>query len=289
MAGTPGKEHAYISGLEDQFCKDYSCCGLQLDDMHELIQHFEENHVVMDSDMDEGDDLQFQFENNNELDLMDIDDDKQAVAPSDIYQNDLQFGIPAFDTSVIRKRTLPANNNSWKTPKKKEDSPPQTFPLDMEGPTTIIQATQEMSMDEDLQKTPIPKKKDSSPATTNSGEKRVKKEKDDRPYKCKINGCAKAYKNPGGLKYHMHHGHCEDTGDPEMNNIIHKPYQCTVMECGKRYKNLNGLKVKVINCSIILNMHIVRCWDQQSEFLLDLNTIAINLLSLYLGRGWIEF
>ena len=69
--------------------------------------------------------------------------------------------------------------------------------------------------------------------------------KEDRPYKCKILGCSKAYKNPGGLKYHMQHGHCEDTGDPEMNNIIQKPYQCTVPECGRRYKNLNGLKVRI--------------------------------------------
>jgi hypothetical protein len=68
-------------------------------------------------------------------------------------------------------------------------------------------------------------------------------DKDDRPYKCKVPGCTKAYKNPGGLKYHMQHGHCEDTGDPEINNLIHKPYQCSVPDCGRRYKNMNGLKV----------------------------------------------
>jgi hypothetical protein len=67
----------------------------------------------------------------------------------------------------------------------------------------------------------------------------------DRPYKCKVNGCIKSYKNPGGLKYHMQHGHCEDTGDPEMNNIIFKPYECTVLGCGRRYKNLNGLKYHI--------------------------------------------
>ncbi|KAJ3034741.1 hypothetical protein HK097_004409 [Rhizophlyctis rosea] len=76
--------------------------------------------------------------------------------------------------------------------------------------------------------------------------------RDDRPYKCKVTGCYKAYKNPGGLKYHMQHGHCEDTGDPEMNNIIHKPYQCTVPECGKRYKNLNGLKYHIEHAHISL-------------------------------------
>ncbi|KAJ3113414.1 hypothetical protein HDU96_003424 [Phlyctochytrium bullatum] len=67
----------------------------------------------------------------------------------------------------------------------------------------------------------------------------------DRPYRCKVEGCGKAYKNPGGLKYHVMHGHAEDTGDPEINNIIQKPYLCTVPDCGKRYKNLNGLKYHI--------------------------------------------
>ncbi|KAI8847202.1 hypothetical protein BC829DRAFT_434057 [Chytridium lagenaria] len=69
--------------------------------------------------------------------------------------------------------------------------------------------------------------------------------KEDRPYRCRVDGCVKAYKNPGGLKYHMVHGHAEDTGDPEMNHIIQKPYLCPVAACEKRYKNLNGLKYHI--------------------------------------------
>ncbi|KAK9470683.1 uncharacterized protein V1510DRAFT_369707 [Dipodascopsis tothii] len=82
---------------------------------------------------------------------------------------------------------------------------------------------------------------------------------DDKPFKCPVIGCDKAYKNQNGLKYHRQHGH--------QNQILHqnddgtytvispdsefaypdypglekdKPYRCEV--CGKRYKNLNGLK-----------------------------------------------
>ncbi|KAJ3195730.1 hypothetical protein HK101_011242 [Irineochytrium annulatum] len=66
-----------------------------------------------------------------------------------------------------------------------------------------------------------------------------------RKYRCKVEGCEKTYKNPGGLKYHMQHGHAEDTGDPELNLVMQRPYQCTVLECGKRYKNLNGLKYHI--------------------------------------------
>lgn len=32
--------------LEQSFCKGYSCCGLELDDLHGLLEHFEEHHVL---------------------------------------------------------------------------------------------------------------------------------------------------------------------------------------------------------------------------------------------------
>ncbi|KAF9925833.1 Transcriptional regulator of ribosomal biogenesis protein [Linnemannia zychae] len=67
---------------------------------------------------------------------------------------------------------------------------------------------------------------------------------ENKPYRCSVTGCDKAYKNPNGLKYHNLHGHCSnglgDGGNPE-----NKPYVCTFLECGKRYKNLNGLKYHI--------------------------------------------
>ncbi|KAI0065190.1 hypothetical protein BV25DRAFT_1784788, partial [Artomyces pyxidatus] len=32
---------------EDEFCKNYTCCGLNLQDLHALVDHFEEVHVVV--------------------------------------------------------------------------------------------------------------------------------------------------------------------------------------------------------------------------------------------------
>ncbi len=253
--GTPGRD---LAMLEDKFCKDFNCCGLQLNDMHELLQHFEECHVVIESDdMDEDDDLPFQFEGGQDIEMTSSDhpvttpfsdmylskkaprplsgQSQHSVALSDIYQSDGTVSA-AFETSVIRKRSTlqppspPQQQNPWQV----LDSPPQTFPVVLEVPPKAA---------------PMEEVPAQSPGSLDD-EKTLIDEKDDRPYKCKIPGCNKAYKNPGGLKYHMHHGHCEDTGDPEMNNIIHKPYQCTVLECGKRYKNLNGLKV--IECQLTL-------------------------------------
>lgn len=66
----------------------------------------------------------------------------------------------------------------------------------------------------------------------------------DKPYKCSVKGCDKAYKNPNGLKYHNQHGHCNLLNEDD-ENVSSKPYQCTIGECGKRYKNLNGLKYHI--------------------------------------------
>lgn len=84
-------------------------------------------------------------------------------------------------------------------------------------------------------------------------------EEDDKPFRCPVIGCDKAYKNQNGLKYHRAHGHegqiLQENNDgtfsvinPETNLPFNefvefeldKPYRCE--GCGRRYKNLNGLK-----------------------------------------------
>jgi hypothetical protein len=232
MAITPSRE---LAQLEDKFCKDFNCCGLQLNDMHELLQHFEEFHVVLESDeMDEDeDDLQFQFEG-----VQDTEMDVEVQAPfSDMYlgsrkrnQSHQSVALADIYQTDLNKKVLPPMNNPWQV-----TDGPQTFP------PTIPEI--EITLESSPAKTPTAKSTKKTVAESTDDEGKPVKGKEDRPYKCKIAGCNKSYKNPGGLKYHLHHGHCEDTGDPEMNNIIHKPYECTVEECGKRYKNLNGLKV----------------------------------------------
>ena len=38
---------AYLPNLEKQYCKDYSCCGLSLPSLHDLLRHYEEAHISM--------------------------------------------------------------------------------------------------------------------------------------------------------------------------------------------------------------------------------------------------
>jgi hypothetical protein len=221
--------------------------------MHELLSHFEDNHVMVEnSDMDDDDELPFQFENNQDIEMADSFNEfsgkrnNKSVAPSDIYQNDSM--VSCFETSIIRKRQQTNPNSPPQPWRNTVESPPKMFPLVLEGPTKYVKSREPQQTQQPIDISPKPDKSPLEIPTLeidakNNDDSSTTDDKDERPYKCKISGCNKAYKNPGGLKYHMQHGHCEDTGDPEMNNIIHKPYQCTVLECGKRYKNLNGLKV----------------------------------------------
>lgn len=46
-AGSPPAAHnAYLPNLEQQYCKDYSCCGLSLPGLHDLLRHYEEAHIA---------------------------------------------------------------------------------------------------------------------------------------------------------------------------------------------------------------------------------------------------
>lgn len=193
--------------LEDKFCKDFVCCGLELQDLHDLLHHFEEYHHV-DARFDSDEEL-FEFEAAMESDGSSESFDS-PITFTDIY---LKSAASQAPSRAVALSEIYRDPNS-----KKRQSDDDYFMDDMEI---------------DFIPNPLP-----TPGIEGDDDK-------DRPYKCKVNGCIKSYKNPGGLKYHMQHGHCEDTGDPEMNNIIFKPYECTVVGCGRRYKNLNGLKVKL--------------------------------------------
>ena len=247
--------------------------------MHELLQHFEEHHVEDEGDeMEEDHDgLQFQFEGGQmDMDTMMMDDSEHqapfstgmyhlgtgGVQSSSRLRNQSNQSLSEWNQQVSEggngvgqfdsqwNRNQPIVHNPWQV----IDTPPQILvsvpeiEIDsFDGPDNSVIYDEETITESAVFTSPGPSLAASTPtpklkkviATDQDG----KHIKGDRPYKCKVDDCEKAYKNPGGLKYHMHHGHCEDTGDPVMNDIIHKPYQCSVEDCGKRYKNLNGLKV----------------------------------------------
>ncbi|KAF9929574.1 hypothetical protein FBU30_001469 [Linnemannia zychae] len=110
----------------------------------------------------------------------------------------------------------------------------------------------------------------------------------DKPYRCSVLGCDKAYKNPNGLKYHNLHGHCSTGGMCETDSPESKPYVCTFLECGKRYKNLNGLKYHIEHShpnltaalrahqSGLINSHIFGPYPSQAAMTIAAALQAVN-------------
>jgi len=47
---SPSDDDFYPHDLEANFCRDFSCCGLLLRDLHDLLQHYEECHVRFEED-----------------------------------------------------------------------------------------------------------------------------------------------------------------------------------------------------------------------------------------------
>ncbi|KAI8376209.1 uncharacterized protein BYT42DRAFT_534437 [Radiomyces spectabilis] len=216
--------------LEATFCRDFACCGLVLDDLHDLLQHYEECHVRLE------------------------DDDGSLYDESEYWTPSSSTASSVKEISTLKKKaaaylsdlynsSAPASPTGLATPSSYVSGPLSTSPshalelLTQSAVKKLALATGDLP-------TPILTDEDFlaqagallASANANAAA--------DKPYKCPVPGCDKAYKNPNGLKYHNQHGHCNLVTD-ENENMASKPYQCTIGDCGKRYKNLNGLKYHI--------------------------------------------
>lgn len=182
--------------------------------------------------MDE--DLPFEFDSSDDANQEEMPFDlylkshqqqSQSVALHQICAQDVHTPpLAAFDTNVVRKRT-PKESKSWrKHSSPVKEAPPKMIPLHEDGPTPLnpdgticlksepptpdilpasTNSSPAMTMDMDVEEDSNTPKEPGTPSNSTP--------RAERPYKCKIGGCPKSYKNPGGLKYHMQHGHCEGT------------------------------------------------------------------------------
>lgn len=199
--------------MEATYCRDFACCGLILQDLHDLLQHYEECHVQIEEEEEE-------TEEESEEDAFDWSVPNSPTLPEDnmmtlkkkaaAYLSDLYNEEPLM---IGKKRPADAMDLLTQSAVKKIACNPLFADEDFLAQASALLASTNSNLNED------------------------------KPYKCSVKGCDKAYKNPNGLKYHNQHGHCNMTADETES--MSKPYQCTIGECGKRYKNLNGLKYHI--------------------------------------------
>ncbi|KAI8622790.1 hypothetical protein BC830DRAFT_4787 [Chytriomyces sp. MP71] len=57
LASSPSRDLEHFAGLTDSFCKDFVCCGINMDNLHDLLQHFEEYHAALNDDIDSDSDV----------------------------------------------------------------------------------------------------------------------------------------------------------------------------------------------------------------------------------------
>jgi transcription factor SFP1 len=89
LASTIVEDDTFLH-VQDSFCRNFTCCGLTLPDMHALLQHFEDQHVLVDDDNLNDDDTSGDAESDAESDDVLAAESEQMAA------------IAAFEDSIIR-------------------------------------------------------------------------------------------------------------------------------------------------------------------------------------------
>jgi len=229
---------ADIRDLEHHFCRDFSCCGQVLGDLHDLLEHYEECHVRFEED-----------------DRMGLDAVENPQAMDDVIVNE-DLNVTRVMTPLLGMKRMNLGENEDSQPicpsaitnmvehdhKRQRSVPPESPRLTIDTmnlPTSFSAVSTPTALGEDfLSRAGLVEA--GSPLATFAPQDAIAS----KPYRCSVPGCDKAYKNPNGLKYHNLHGH-HGTDGTDTDKNLQRPFQCSIGSCRKRYKNLNGLKYHV--------------------------------------------
>eukprot|EP00158_Paraphelidium_tribonemae_P001924 Partr_v1_DN24959_c0_g1_i1_m45294 putative JAZF zinc finger 1 len=253
-----GDDDDNIMTLEDSFCRDFTCCGLVLDDMHQLLQHYEDCHVQLEedggcySDGEVGDSILL-------IDAHHVVDDSSwsafdtsivnlALASSSSHMvtdvtDDTQISNPLVRRVGDIEDDLGVSVLEWLHEEYERGGKRLRMMTDIHDYGRSSDEEVDVVTVEQSSGAAESSKKDSIEFYDENGS-RV-----DKPYRCSFPGCEKSYKNPNGLKYHNLHGHSGiEDDDSDYAARLMKPYVCNYAQCFKRYKNLNGLKYHIEKC-----------------------------------------
>lgn len=244
--------------MESTFCKNFVCCSIPLDDLHDLLEHYEQAHCHQSSSATATNDSSSSTER---PDLVVFDDEDEWSGTESGSTN--PSTRPGFDRSRSPPEDWPvssfiskdSSNHSRRKHQtdhwsKMEDGfgiPPSLLDgQNPANPTSSADPHQFLLMadgDEDgLGSGKCDWNTECRPRSDASKKQRLASEQLDwqKPYRCSVPGCEKAYKQPNGLKYHQTHGHCSQTAltiEEESKSFV-----CHDLVCGKRYKSVNGLR-----------------------------------------------
>ncbi|ORY07968.1 hypothetical protein K493DRAFT_295206 [Basidiobolus meristosporus CBS 931.73] len=194
---------AYPEDFEASFCKDFTCCGLILEDLLDLLQHFDDCHIKIDnstsSSVNDG------FSSTSEYKVTSTPSSNSG--PILCSQNEC-----SIDIADSCRASTKHHNKQTRDPFTDSDSSNSSPTIDVEDSTDDLEFNESSAK----RKRPIqprvvlsantPSRSDYTTCPEKNLHFRFKKSKSststEKPYKCLVSGCNKTYKNPNGLKYH---------------------------------------------------------------------------------------
>lgn len=194
---SPIHSSSYLPNLEADFCKDYSCCGMLLPTLHDLLRHYEEAHISPSPPIEPPVLKRMQSLEAVSTNEVFLSPNSSAVGTPMLMDDEPSGGDemciddPArhlyvmergehkpYKCPVIGCEKTYKNQNGLKY-HKLHGHQNQTLHLNEDGTYSIV---------DPLSNTPYP-----------DGMGMEK----DKPYRCEV--CGKRYKNLNGLKYHRAH------------------------------------------------------------------------------------
>jgi transcription factor SFP1 len=220
-------ESSFLPHIEQDILKDFSCCGVDLPDLHALLRHYEDLHVPS-SPFDQEDGM-MDLDTYGETNLPPTFQGKPDIAAlkrrarASVIQS-LGYSNALFDCDVemkVNPKRAPlaspalrdeAHGSQWSSTQSSPiETPDQSFPSTPIALHDLDNSNQEWpqipinqgSQPQAIRKARHPLHHDNPGVVSPENTIVV-----DKPYKCKNIGCDKAYKNMNGLKYHRMHGVC---------------------------------------------------------------------------------
>lgn len=271
---------AYFPSIEATFCKDYSCCGNLLPTLHDLLRHYEEQHIspsppeespvlrrIQNIETVSTNDVFLPFDHSQSAqDSHDgrIDASLHGVGVHELKGADLPVAGPGGshidDQNMFRAGQQPF-------------APPSFQPVSQQTYFRYAQTEKPLSMHMNaspgMNRLPaanppcfppnarISLGEDDEPTIDDPARQLyVLERSENKPFKCPVIGCEKTYKNQNGLKYHRQHGHqnqklqLNDDGTYSiMDPLSNTPYPDGMgMEKDKPYRcEICGKRYKNLN------------------------------------------
>ncbi|KZT67990.1 hypothetical protein DAEQUDRAFT_370488 [Daedalea quercina L-15889] len=236
-----------LDPTQHDICSDFTCCGLALPDLHALVDHFEEHHVLVG--------------HNGRLAssplILSYPQPDPPAEPSALFgctppfasaaAAALHLDVPEYDLSDGTSDSASHSSGStFPSPNPSEPTclPPSLLTVHPPLPPDVLPATlqpalhRERERHKDRPHAPARQKAARAkaqllgaahhpaiqarlpPAETQRKRRSRSREK---AYKCPRPGCTKAYLNPNGLKYHLEKGTCTIAVLPDPADDVPRP------------------------------------------------------------------